>query len=342
MYTKNRLLDALTITLLWIGDILFLIAYAFEFEYFDSNPSRPLFDLLIAFLPLIIAWSVIAILLHGSSPVVSWWIFIKRSVLCWIIALAKSYFIQALILWFSMRRIHLPLPILVDGFIGLVLLIVWRTIYKLFYNLVTLPRFIRIKKVIWGVLVFSIIIIIAIPIPSIYSQFKYSSRIYTAETTPHRPVALVLGAGVWSTGTPSSLLIERVRKAASLYQLGKVEKLLLTADNRSVANYETDVMRELAKDLGVPESALIMDTRGYSTTESCQRASSVYHVSSVLIVSQYFQLPRAMFLCESSGLEVAGIVSADGSVDLKSLILWYLREIPANVFALFQVILFSR
>jgi vancomycin permeability regulator SanA len=115
-----------------------------------------------------------------------------------------------------------------------------------------------------------------------------------------------------------------------------VEKLLLTADNRPVANYETNAMRELAINLGVPESALIQDSSGFSTLVSCQRAGSVYHVSSVLIVSQYFQLPRAMFLCESSGLEVAGIASANGSEDLKSLILWYLREIPATVLALFQ------
>jgi vancomycin permeability regulator SanA len=213
----------------------------------------------------------------------------------------------------------------------------WRSVYKIFYNLVTLPRFNPIKKVVWSFLAFLIIITLAFPIPLLYNQIKFSSRIYTAEAAPQRPVALVLGAGVWTNGQPSSLLVERVKNAANLIRVGKVEKLLLSADNRSVANYETDEMRELALDLGIPVSALIQDNGGFSTLDSCQRASSVYHITSVLIVSQYFQLPRAMFLCESSGLEVVGLVSANGNGDLKSLILWQLREIPASLLAWFQV-----
>lgn len=332
-----RFFRILAITLLYLGDLLLLVTYAFEFEYFDSNPIRPAFDLIIAFLPLITVWYLAVIALHANKPTLSWWIFLKRSALCWSIALITNYTIQYTIFWISMRRIHLPLPVLIDGLGALAVLIIWRSGYKIFYDLVTLPRFATFKKVVWGGLAFMVIILIAIPLPWLYNLIKFSTRIYSIEAAPQRPVALVLGAGVWANGTPSSLLEERIRVASSLYHLGKVEKLLLTADNRPAAHQETDVMRQVALDLGVPESALILDSVGYSTLTSCQRAESVYQITSVLIVSQSFQLPRAMFLCDSLGLEVAGVSSDRASEHLKSLITWHLREIPAAFLAWYQV-----
>ena len=337
MLTKMRFSRALAITLLWLGDLLLLVTYAFEFEYFDSNPRRPAFDLIIAFLPLITAWCLAVIALHANKPTLSWWIFLKHSALCWSIALITSNMIQFVVLWFSLRVIHLPLPVLIDGLVGLALLIIWRSAYKCFYDLITLPRFTPFKKIVWGGLTFLVIIIIAIPIPWLYNQIRFSTRIYTAEAAPQRPVALVLGAGVWANGTPSSLLKERIRVASSLYHLGKVEKLLLTADNHPTAYQETDAIRQLALDLGIPESDLILDPAGLSTSASCQRAGSVYQITSVLIVSQSFQLPRAMFLCDALGLEVAGVSSDKASEHLKSLILWHLREIPAAFLAWYQI-----
>jgi len=337
MFIKMRSSKPLTITLLWLGDLLLLVTYAFEFEYFDSNPRRPAFDLIIAFLPLITAWCLAVIALHANKPTLSWWIFLKRSALCWSIAIITSYTIQYTIFWISMRRIHLPLPVLIDGLGGLAVLIIWRSGYKIFYDLVTLPRFAPFKKVVWGGLAFVVIILIAIPIPWLYNLIKFSTRIYSIEAAPQRPVVLVLGAGVWANGTPSSLLEERIRVASSLYHLGKVGKLLLTADNRPAARQETDAMRQLALNLGVPESDLILDPAGFSTSASCQRAGSVYQITSVLIVSQSFQLPRALSLCDSFGLEVAGVSSDKASEHLKSLIFWHLREIPAAFLAWYQV-----
>jgi hypothetical protein len=66
-------------------------------------------------------------------------------------------------------------------------------------------------------------------------------------------VAIVFGAGLWRNGTATPVLHDRVQTAADLYLAGKVERLLMSGDNRFVDYNEPAVMRDLALSLGVPE-----------------------------------------------------------------------------------------
>ena len=69
-------------------------------------------------------------------------------------------------------------------------------------------------------------------ITSIYAAFKT----YSVEDVPADRVAIVFGAGLRRDGTPTAVLRDRVETAAQLYFDGKVEKLLMSGDNR-VENY---------------------------------------------------------------------------------------------------------
>jgi SanA protein len=115
--------------------------------------------------------------------------------------------------------------------------------------------------------------------------------------------------------------------AIELYEAGKVNKLLLTGDNR-VADYnEPAVMAEYAQARGVPREDLVLDYAGRRTYDSCYRARVIFGVERAVLVTQAFHLPRAVFTCEHLGLDVAGLV-ADRHRYVRSS--WYrLRELPA-------------
>ncbi|WNM25154.1 YdcF family protein [Demequina capsici] len=119
--------------------------------------------------------------------------------------------------------------------------------------------------------------------------------------------ALVLGARVWDDGRPSRFLRERVEVAAALFHSGLVPTLLLSGAgvNREGLD-ETAAMRDTALSLGVPEDALVLDPGGYDTRLSA-RGAVEHGFSSVIVCSQEFHLPRAVWLCERAGLDAQGV-----------------------------------
>jgi len=162
-------------------------------------------------------------------------------------------------------------------------------------------------------------------------------KTYTASAVPTRRVAIVFGAGLWRNGTATPVLIDRVTTAVNLYLAGKVEKLLMSGDNRFVDYNEPAVMRELALSLGVPDGAIVLDYAGRRTYDSCYRAKAIFGVVEAILVTQAFHLPRAIYLCNQLGVDSVG-VDADLRVYRKSsLLYWNVRELLATVAALWDV-----
>ncbi|HYP19382.1 MAG TPA: ElyC/SanA/YdcF family protein, partial [Chloroflexia bacterium] len=129
-------------------------------------------------------------------------------------------------------------------------------------------------------------------------------------TLPHNHVALVLGAGLNRAGGPSAMLYDRVATAADLYDIGKVDKLLMSGDNSTVNYNEVEVMRQTALDLGVLYEDVILDYAGFNTWDSCYRAREVFSLTEVTIITQRFHLPRALHTCNHLNVTSVG-VSAD-------------------------------
>jgi len=156
-------------------------------------------------------------------------------------------------------------------------------------------------------------------------------RTYSAKDVPPRRVAIVFGAGLWRDGSPTPVLQDRVRTAANLYFDGKVEKLLMSGDNRYVDYNEPESMRQFALSLGVPDEAIVLDYAGRRTYDTCYRARDIFEVDSVILVTQGFHLPRALFLCNQLGVDSIG-VPADLQYYRKiSRAIWTFREILATV-----------
>jgi SanA protein len=162
-------------------------------------------------------------------------------------------------------------------------------------------------------------------------------KTYTASDVPPRRVAIVFGAGLWRDGTATPVLADRVTTAVNLYLAGKVEKLLMSGDNRFVDYNEPAVMRDLALSLGVPEDAIVLDFAGRRTYDTCYRAKAIFGVDEAILVTQAFHLPRAIYECNRLGVDSIG-VEADLRVYRKSSMLyWNGRELLATVAALWDV-----
>jgi len=155
------------------------------------------------------------------------------------------------------------------------------------------------------------------------------------EVVPARRVALVFGAGYWSDGTPSDVMRDRVSAAVELFRSGRVEKVLFSGDNRFVDYNEPGKMREYAISLGMPEEAIVLDSAGRRTYDSCYRARDIFGLSEAVLVTQRYHLPRALYTCQSLGLESVGYV-ADRRQYVHARAYW-LREIPALWLAWWQL-----
>ncbi len=177
------------------------------------------------------------------------------------------------------------------------------------------------------------ILLIARLITAIHSV----GRVYAVEDVPNDKVAIVFGAGLWKDGSPTPVLRDRVKTASELYFQGKVEKLLMSGDNRFADYDEPSAMKNYAIGLGVPEEAIVLDFAGRRTYDTCYRAKEIFGLESAILVTQEFHLSRALYICRALGVESTG-VSADQRYYLKrSRFFWNTRETLATITALWDV-----
>lgn len=166
----------------------------------------------------------------------------------------------------------------------------------------------------------------------------YSRFIYTPADLPPARVAVVFGARVFPDGRLSAMLQDRVETAVQLYHAGKVDKLLMSGDNRFVDYDEPGRMMAYAIERGVPAADIQPDYAGRRTYDTCYRAKAIFQVETAVLVTQDFHLPRALFTCRNLGLPVVG-VAADLRPYHQGSITWSTtRELPATLLALVDVI----
>lgn len=171
----------------------------------------------------------------------------------------------------------------------------------------------------------------------VWVERRYEDRIFESiERVPPRPVALVLGAGLWPDGSLTPILTDRVATAAELYREGKVEKLLCSGDNRRVDYNEPQAMKDYAVRLGVAEEDVVLDYAGRRTYDSCYRARAIFGVDDPLVVTQRFHAARSVYTCQALGLDAVA-VTADRRVYSSEQVIWKTREYMALVLAWWDV-----
>lgn len=189
--------------------------------------------------------------------------------------------------------------------------------------------------------IFLLAVVLLLTAGAIYAyldvSLRYRRDIVTIDDLEPRPAALIFGAGVYPNGQLSPMLADRVMTGVMLYRAGKVTKLLMTGDNRVITYNEPWRMADFAVAHGAPEEAIAFDYAGRRTYDSCWRAKHIFGLDRVVLVTQAFHLPRALYLCRSMGLDAVG-VAADRRVYPRRTLLWLnLREVLARLRAWFDV-----
>ena len=157
----------------------------------------------------------------------------------------------------------------------------------------------------------------------------------SAEDVPQAQTALILGAAVFRSGELSPVFENRVNAAIELYKIKKVSKILASGDNSTVWYNEVNPARAYLLNKGVPDQNIFLDHAGFDTYSTMYRAREIFQVSSIIVVTQSFHLPRAVFIARALGINAYGIPADDGSSPFKN----YMREIFASEKAVLDLIL---
>jgi vancomycin permeability regulator SanA len=168
-----------------------------------------------------------------------------------------------------------------------------------------------------------------------------SSRhsIFDERNVPPMQTALVFGAGVEPDGSPSAMLGDRLDLAVQLYRDRKVERILLSADDRA-GDREIPAMLARMLAAGIPRDRLLVDDRGFSTRDSCVRARTEFGLRSATLVTQAYHLPRALFVCRELGVAGVGVGAPDwGNYTIATMVPHTARETLATMSALLRAML---
>jgi len=180
-------------------------------------------------------------------------------------------------------------------------------------------------------------VLLLLGLPSLIASQFARNRVSTIQGAPQKSVAIVFGAGLSRNGSPSPVLRDRISTAADLYFNQKVEKLLMSGDNRTLDYNEPGAMKAFAVELGVPEEDIILDYAGRRTYDTCYRAQHIFGVTDALVVTQNYHIPRALMTCRGLGINAIGVAADRREYSTISLQRWRMREIPATMVAFWDV-----
>jgi vancomycin permeability regulator SanA len=182
-----------------------------------------------------------------------------------------------------------------------------------------------------GVIASAVVFFLAMTVPRVYTIAITHGDVYgrnvPASSSPR--VGIVFGAGIHTDNTPTPILTDRVTAAAKLYKDGKVDKLLMSGDNRRRSYNEPEVMKQLAIGLGVPATDIALDYAGRRTYDTCWRAVNVFGVDHAVLVTQRYHMARALYLCQGMGIDAVGRGLTIDAYSSAHRLQWRVRELPA-------------
>ncbi|QZK99518.1 YdcF family protein [Flavobacterium psychrophilum] len=151
---------------------------------------------------------------------------------------------------------------------------------------------------------------------------------------PTCQTVIIFGAGI-NKNKPSDFLKQRLDAGIELYREKKVHKILLSGDDGGDESDEITVMKNYCITHNIDPNNIIIDTKGYDTYKTIERAKKIFKVDKAIFVSQEYHLNRAVFIGNKLGIETYGkIAEKKESVSLKYIV----REYFANVKAFFKTI----
>lgn len=118
-------------------------------------------------------------------------------------------------------------------------------------------------------------------------------------------VAVVLGNTVNPDGTPSRRLAARLDTAVDLYRRGLFKNILVSGGVGREGFDEAVVMGDYLVKRGVPRAIIVVDSLGVTTATTAKNTAALAKThgwSRVLVVSQYFHIPRCRLALSQAGV----------------------------------------
>lgn len=150
--------------------------------------------------------------------------------------------------------------------------------------------------------------------------------------TARADAIVVLGAPLRPDGSLSFVAEERVRAGVALWRQGVAPRLVLTGGHgpRAAADLpaEAEAMARRARELGVPDEALALETESTNTSENASFSAALLGPGRrVVVVTQPFHLRRAVLWFRRVGLRATGHHIADSlQYESRSGLRWVLKE----------------
>lgn len=144
-------------------------------------------------------------------------------------------------------------------------------------------------------------------LPDLVIRLSAGPYLREADTAGSGDCVLVLGAGLLPDGKPSLMLTERINTGVALYKSGAAPRLLMSGDHSREDHDEVNAMKDAAMAQGVPSEDIFMDHAGFSTYDSMYRAREIFGAEKLIIVTQAYHLPRALWIARRMGMEAVGV-----------------------------------
>ncbi len=159
-----------------------------------------------------------------------------------------------------------------------------------------------LRGIAYGALI-SILFLVGMWLFCLYQVYQTSHN--KIDPSQHADAAVVLGAAAWDKN-PSPVFRERINHAITLYQSGKVEKLIFTGGTPKPGYMtEAEVGRRYALKQGVPSSDILFENTSRDTYQNLANIRPLLHdnnLDTIIIISDPFHLARAQAIADSLGL----------------------------------------
>ncbi len=144
-------------------------------------------------------------------------------------------------------------------------------------------------------------------------------------------IIVVFGARAYADGRCSHALADRVRTGCRLYLDGYAKKIIFSGGPGDGQIHETQAMKSLAVQLGIPPDKIIIDKLGINTQASVENTCEMFEssrINRVLAVSHFYHLPRIKMTYQRNNRQVY-TVPAKESYILTEMPKYLAREICA-------------
>lgn len=140
------------------------------------------------------------------------------------------------------------------------------------------------------------------PVPNLLDQWAgVSPQLEPADAV------VVLAGSVNATGVLSQSSLRRALHGMLLYQRGLAPLLVFSGPPNAEGIVEGEVRAEMARVLGVPSTAIILETTARTTGEEASRMAALLHprgVQTILLVTDVDHMRRSQQLFQKAGFTV--------------------------------------